>query len=168
MINELFYNALWDANHSIQKIMRTQESTSHNFISGFLVSPLWNTCGSSRQFSFSHSPEDTWILLRGMLWTCNNSLHNFSSFFWLQQLPKHIEMKIIKKKGCMTQMVHKTIKCCTCSLTTCSVLSGAFRSVRKALSCKFTHSYSYRTISNLLAPFRLGSCQTQLHIMLMT
>lgn len=40
MINELFYNALWVANHSIQEIMKTQESTSHNFISGFLVSPL--------------------------------------------------------------------------------------------------------------------------------
>lgn len=40
MINELFYNALWDANQSIQEIMRTQESTSHNIISGFLVSPL--------------------------------------------------------------------------------------------------------------------------------
>lgn len=65
-------------------------------------------------------------------------------------------------------MVHKTIKCCTCSLTTCAVLSSAFGSVRKAPSCKFTHSYSYRTISNLLAPFRPGSCQTQLHIMLMT
>lgn len=40
MINELFYNALWDANHSIQEIMKIEESTSHNFISGFLVSPL--------------------------------------------------------------------------------------------------------------------------------
>lgn len=56
MINELFYNSLWDANHSIQEIIRIQESTSHNFISGFLVSPLWNTRGSSNQFSFSHSP----------------------------------------------------------------------------------------------------------------
>lgn len=34
-------------------------------------------------------------------------MHNFFMFFLLQQEPKHIEMKIIKKKGCTTQMVHK-------------------------------------------------------------